>query len=300
MPTLKFNAEAPKGVIVMHGGSDSSYEEFFSECEYLREHGFDVYLFEGPGQGECIRLHGAPLIIEWEKPVMAVTEYFDLHDVILVGQSLGGFFAPRASAFDERVTKCVSVAQFGALKMNFHDNAFVNGLVIGLLNVVLYGFGWLINILYAAKKGKGMPFFRAYFRRMGTTNVYRLAKFLWSIDLRPIADRLTKDYLVIGGSRDAMACRAGLGRHLLALRNARSVSSREITAHEQGADHCCCGNQIAAMDAIILWAELMERRDRSLDESRKKIWSSYTLLLFVCYCRSLSPFRGRRYSARRE
>ena len=269
MPTLKFNAEAPKGVIVMHGGFDSSYEEFFSECEYLREHGFDVYLFEGPGQGECIRLHGAPLIIEWEKPVMAVTEYFDLHDVILVGQSLGGFFAPRASAFDERVTKCVSVAQFGALKMNFHDNAFVNGLVIGLLNVVLYGFGWLINILYAAKKGKGMPFFRAYFRRMGTTNVYRLAKFLWSIDLRPIADRLTKDYLVIGGSRDAMACRAGLGRHLLALRNARSVSSREITAHEQGADHCCCGNQIAAMDAIILWAELMERRDRSLDESRK-------------------------------
>lgn len=269
MPTLKFNAEAPKGVIVMHGGFDSSYEEFFSECEYLREHGFDVYLFEGPGQGECIRLHGAPLIIEWEKPVMAVTEYFDLHDVILVGQSLGGFFAPRASAFDERVTKCVSVAQFGALKMNFHDNAFVNGLVIGLLNVVLYGFGWLINILYAAKKGKGMSFLRAYFRRMGTTNVYRLAKFLWSIDLRPIADRLTKDYLVIGGSRDAMACRAGLGRHLLALRNARSVSSREITAHEQGADHCCCGNQIAAMDAIILWAELMERRDRSLDESRK-------------------------------
>ncbi len=269
MPTLKFNAEAPKGVIVMHGGFDSSYEEFFSECEYLSEHGFDVYLFEGPGQGECIRLHGAPLINEWEKPVMAVTEYFDLHDVILVGQSLGGFFAPRASAFDERVTKCVSVAQFGALKMNFHDNAFVNGLVIGLLNVVLYGFGWLINILYAAKKGKGMPFFRAYFRRMGTTNVYRLEKFLWSIDLRPIADRLTKDYLVIGGSRDAMACRAGLGRHLLALRNARSVSSREITAHEQGADHCCCGNQIAAMDAIILWAELMERRDRSLDESRK-------------------------------
>ena len=269
MPTLKFNAEKPKGAIVMHGGFDSSYEEFFSECEYLREHGFDVYLFEGPGQGECIRLHGAPLIIEWEKPVKAVTEYFDLHDVILVGQSLGGFFAPRASAFDERVTKCVSVAQFGALKMNFHDNAFVNGLVIGLLNVVLYGFGWLINILYAAKKGKGMPFFRTYFHRMGTTNVYRLARFLWSIDLRPIADRLTKDYLVIGGSRDAMACRAGLGRHLLALRNARSVSSREITAHEQGADHCCCGNQIAAMDAIILWAELMERRDRSLDESRE-------------------------------
>ena len=144
-----------------------------------------------------------------------------------------------------------------------------NGLTIGLLNVVLYGFGWLINILYVAKKEKGMPFFRTYFHRMGTTNVYRLAKILWSIDLRPIADKLTKDYLIIGGSRDSMACRAGLGRHLLILRNARSVSSREITEFEQGADHCCCGNQTAAMDAVLLWAEMMERRDRSLDGLQK-------------------------------
>lgn len=264
LPTLKFNAENPKGDIVMHGGFDSSYEEFFAECEYLRENGFNVYLFEGPGQGECIRLHGAPLVIDWERPVKAVTNYFDLHDAILVGQSLGGFFAPRASAFDERVTKCVSIAQFGALKMNFHDNAFVNGLVIVLLNIILYGFGWLINIIYAAKNGKGMAFFRTYFHRMGTTNVYRLVKFLWSIDLRPIADKLTKDYLVIGGSRDTMACRAGIGRQLLLLKNARSVSSREITTYENGADHCCCGNQIAAMDTVISWAELMKKRDASL------------------------------------
>lgn len=264
LPTLKFNAENPKGSIVMHGGFDSSYEEFFAECEYLRENGYNVYLFEGPGQGECIRLHGAPLIIDWERPVKAVTEYFDLHDAILVGQSLGGFFAPRASAFDDRVTKCVSIAQFGALKMNVHDNAFVNGLVIALLNIILYGFGWLINIIYAAKNGKGMAFFRTYFHRMGTTNVYRLVKFLWSIDLRPIADRLTKDYLVIGGSKDTMACRAGIVRQLLLLKNARSVSSREITSHEKGADHCCCGNQIAAMDTVISWAELMKKRDASL------------------------------------
>ena len=270
MPTLKFNAEDPKGDIVMHGGFDSSYEEFFAECEYLREHGYNVYLFEGPGQGECIRLHGAPLIIEWEKPVMAVTKYFDLHDVILVGQSLGGFYAPRASAFDDRVTKCVSIAQFGALKFNFHDNAAVNGLIWGLLNVILFLFGWLINIMYSAKKGKGMAFFRTYFHRFGTTNVYKLIKYLQAINLRPIADKLTKDYLIIGGSKDTMACRAAIGRHMLVLKKARSVAAREITEYEQGADHCCCGNQVAAMDAVLLWAELMERRDRSLENNTYK------------------------------
>ena len=126
MPALKFNADNPKGDIVMHGGFDSSYEEFFAECEYLREQGYNVYLFEGPGQGECIRLHGAPLIIEWEKPVMAVTKYFDLHNVILIGQSLGGFYAPRASAFDDRITKCISIAQFGALILILITNKTVD------------------------------------------------------------------------------------------------------------------------------------------------------------------------------
>ena len=106
-----------------------------------------------------------------------------------------------------------------------------------------------------------MAFFRTYFHRFGTNNVYRLLKYLHEIDLRPVADKLTKDYLVIGGSNDTMACRAGIGRQLLILKNARSVSSREITAYEQGADHCCCGNQLAAMDTILMWAELMNKRD---------------------------------------
>ena len=82
--------------------------------------------------------------------------------------------------------------------------------------------------------------------------------------LDPVADKLTKDYLISGGSKDTVACRAGIGRQMLILKNARSVTAREITEREWGADHCCCGNQLAAMDAVLLWAELMERRDKSL------------------------------------
>lgn len=33
---------------------------------YLRQNGYTVYLFEGPGQGATIRLHSATLPIEWE------------------------------------------------------------------------------------------------------------------------------------------------------------------------------------------------------------------------------------------
>lgn len=35
-----------------------------------------------------------------------------------------------------------------------------------------------------------------------------------------------------------MACRAAIGRHMLVLKNAKSVAAREITEKEQGADHC--------------------------------------------------------------
>lgn len=194
----------------------------------------------------------------------AVTEYFDLTDVTLIGESLGGFYAPRASAFDGRVTRCVSIAQFPSLKQNFTNNGFASGLIVALLDVILYGFGWLINLLYKLKKGKGMMFFKTYFHRFGTNNAYKLANILWKIDLRPIADKLTKDYLIIGGSKDTMASRFSIGKQMYLLKNAKSITAREITEKEQGADHCNCGNQQVAMDMIDLWIEGLKRRDETL------------------------------------
>lgn len=265
MPLLKMNPDGEsKGDIVVHGGFDSNYEEFFPQCMYLRQNGYTVYLFEGPGQGATIRLHGATLPIEWEKPVKAVLDYMKLTDVTLVGQSYGGFYAPRASAFDERIKRCVSVAQFPALSMNLHDSRFKAGLIWGTLNVMLFLFGWLINLLYKLKKGKGMDFFDVYFHRTGAKGVYSLLSYLRKIDLRPLKDRLTKDYLIIGGSKDTMSARASIGRQMFLLKNAKSVMAREITEKEQGADHCNVGNQQVAMDTILLWLEGLDRRDETL------------------------------------
>lgn len=231
---------------------------------YLRQNGYTVYLFEGPGQGATIRLHGATLPIEWEKPVKAVLDYMKLTNVTLVGQSYGGFYAPRASAFDDRITRCVSVAQFPALRTNLHNSSFAAGLIWGLLNVILFLFGWLIDLMYTVKKGKGMAFFDTYFHRTGVKGVYSLLHYLHRIDLHPLADKLTKDYLIIGGSKDTMSARASIGKQMFLLKNAESITAREITEKEQGADHCNVGNQQAAMDTILLWLEMLDRRDETL------------------------------------
>lgn len=40
-------------------------------------------------------------------------------------------------------------------------------MIVVLLDIILYGFGWLINLLYRLKKGKGMDFFKTYYERIG-------------------------------------------------------------------------------------------------------------------------------------
>ena len=91
-------------------------------------------------------------------------------------------------------------------------------MIVVLLDIILYGFGWLINLLYRLKKGKGMDFFKTYYERIGSTNAYALARFLWQVDLRPLADKLTKDYLIIGGSKNTMSSRASIGRQMYLLK----------------------------------------------------------------------------------
>lgn len=59
-----------KGTILLHGGNDSYFEEFLFTVLYLQEQGFEVYMFEGPGQGGVMRLQGMHFTHEWEKPAI--------------------------------------------------------------------------------------------------------------------------------------------------------------------------------------------------------------------------------------
>ncbi len=109
LPVMHVTPEGDKkGVLLIHGGNDSYFEEFFFPILYLRQKGYEVYLFEGPGQGGVVRIRKKHFTHEWEKPVKAVLDYFHLEDVTIVGVSLGGYLAPRAAAFERRIAKVVA------------------------------------------------------------------------------------------------------------------------------------------------------------------------------------------------
>jgi pimeloyl-ACP methyl ester carboxylesterase len=69
--------------------------------------GFDVITFDGPGQGAVLadeHLHMTP---DWERPVGAILDFLHLEDVTLIGYSLGGCLALRATACEPRTRRVV-------------------------------------------------------------------------------------------------------------------------------------------------------------------------------------------------
>jgi len=109
LPVMYAKAKGTKkDTVLIHGGNDSYFEEFFFTMLYFAENGFDVYLFEGPGQGGVIRTQGKHFTYEWEKPVKSILDFFNLNDITIIGASLGGMLAPRAAAFDKRIQRVIA------------------------------------------------------------------------------------------------------------------------------------------------------------------------------------------------
>jgi 2,6-dihydroxypseudooxynicotine hydrolase len=78
-------------------------------------------VFEGPGQGEA--QYDLPIRGDYEVPVKAVIDYvearsdLDRKRIGMWGVSLGGYYAPRAAAFEKRIKACIALGgpfHFGA------------------------------------------------------------------------------------------------------------------------------------------------------------------------------------------
>jgi len=103
----------PGPAAVIFGGTDAVAEEmYFFLGRALSERGFTAVAIDGPGQGEALR-RGIHSRHDFEVPVGAAVDYLvarddvDPQQVVLVGQSLGGYYAARAAAFETRLRASV-------------------------------------------------------------------------------------------------------------------------------------------------------------------------------------------------
>ena len=116
---LAGNLRKPAGavkppVVVMCMGLDSTKEEMDSNESVFLARGMATLAFDGPGQGEGeydFAIRG-----DYEVAVKAVLDYaatrgdLDAARVGLWGVSLGGYYAPRAAAFDKRIKACIALS----------------------------------------------------------------------------------------------------------------------------------------------------------------------------------------------
>ncbi len=244
-----------RGTILLHGGNDSYYEEFLFTLLYMQEQGFEVYLFEGPGQGGVIRLQGMHFTHEWEKPVKAILDYFQLSKVTIIGVSLGGYLAPRAAAFDKRITKVVAWSIFPSymdIVMGMHTKKEKRAFTL-LLKLHA---GGLINRIFI-KKAKKEPSLDWGIKHgcyaYEAKDSYGYIKKLKLYDLAPVADRITQDVLILGASKDHFINYRLIGKEISLLKNVRSLTFRLFTDKEGAENHCNLGNGKLAVDEILSW-----------------------------------------------
>jgi dipeptidyl aminopeptidase/acylaminoacyl peptidase len=100
-------------IVVMAVGLDSTKEEGDAYETPFLARGMATLIFEGPGQGEA--QHDLPIRGDYEVPVKAVLDYvetrrdLDTARIGMWGVSLGGYYAPRATAFDKRIKACIAL-----------------------------------------------------------------------------------------------------------------------------------------------------------------------------------------------
>lgn len=108
------DSEEPKAVLIAMTGFDGTKEAFYGMAMDALEHGMHCITFEGPGQGEALHKQKLFFRHDYEKVITPVVDYLltrkevDSKKIVLWGQSLGGYLAPRAAAFEHRLAGCIA------------------------------------------------------------------------------------------------------------------------------------------------------------------------------------------------
>jgi len=250
-----------KDTILLHGGNDSYMEELFFPMLYFSEQGFDVYLFEGPGQGGVMRIQGKHFTYEWEKPVTAILDYLKIDNVTIIGASLGGMLAPRAAAYEKRIKRVIAWSifpNFFSIVLSMIPPSFQT--IVKTL--VKFHATSIINLIFKMKAKKDPTIdwglkhgMYAYNAKSPYEYVAKLNKF----QMVNVGHLINQDVLVIGANKDHFVDYKLFREELDALNNVHSLTFRLFTEKECASNHCNTGNTKLILDTMINWIQLIKQ-----------------------------------------
>ncbi|MBA2609857.1 MAG: alpha/beta fold hydrolase [Actinobacteria bacterium] len=252
LPAYRYPAigEAARGTVLLHGGFDSLIEEFFAIWERIAAAGFDVIAFEGPGQGGARALGGLTFDHDWEKPVAAVLDHFDITSAGLVGISMGGYWALRAASREPRIDRVVAWPPVydwlhrlppgvrGAARVMLRRRRFMR---------------WSVRVRTRLIPTLRQVVDQAMYLVDSDDPMDAVDWFLGMNAAHLGSERVTQHVLLMSGEHDAFQPPALTRAQARALTSARSVSVRTFTEAEHADQHCQMGNLELACQVVTEW-----------------------------------------------
>jgi len=244
LPAL-FSAVPGKGrsPCIVHFGGFDSLKEFcylFSARDFGRR-GISLLVVDHPGVGEALRLRKLYSGPDTEVPAAACVDYLETRADIdperigIMALSLGGYYAPRAAAFEKRFKACVA---WGAcwdrweLNEKHFERHFGKGkkLEPSVPN-------WLDQFMWVAGKDT-------------VEEAIELAK---QYTLEGVADKITCPLLVLHGENDRQVPLSHAERTIEAAVNSPNRKLKVFTFVEGGVEHCQLDNRTMAVNYISDW-----------------------------------------------
>ncbi len=239
MPALfsKAPVKGPAPCMVHFDGFDVMKETiYFRTADEFRRRGISLLIVDHPGVGEALRLRNMHSGPDTEVPAAACVDYLetrrdvDSKRIGIMALSLGGYYAPRAAAFEKRFKCCVA---WGAI-WDFWER----------LSMRMAGRGgersvpdWENQLLWV-------------FGKKTVEEALAVAK---QMTLKGVAEKITCPLLVIHGENDRQIPLWHAEKTIEAAVNSPGRRLKVFTLAEGGAEHCQVDNGSMAVDYMADW-----------------------------------------------
>jgi dipeptidyl aminopeptidase/acylaminoacyl peptidase len=223
--------------VVRFGGFDTQKEiQYLRGIRDLTRRGFSCLLVDGPGQGEAIRFRNIHMRHDFEIAGSAALDYLekrpdvDMKRVGIVAMSLGGYYAPRLAAMDQRYQACVA---WGAI-WDYHDM-------------------WVRRLARLKEAALPVPADHLLWACGVETFDEALVK-IEGFKLEGVAQKVKVPFLLMHGAEDAQVP-PGHAQKLFDSIGSSDKTFRVFTAEEGGAQHCQRDYLTLACDVLGDWLE---------------------------------------------
>lgn len=225
-------------LLILNNGSDgSALDMWMMGAAGGTSRGYDCLTFDGPGQGYALWKQGLFFRPDWEKVITPVVDFaltlggIDTRRIALQGISQGGYWVPRAVAFEKRIA--AAIADPGVVDVSTSWTATLPPPMIKMLEAGQKE--QFDNVMNSAMPQRAKNELAFRMRPYGTTSYYEAFKAAMDYNLTAIAGKITCPMLITEPENEAFW--PGQSKQLYGLLNAPKTLVSFLAS--EGADlHC--------------------------------------------------------------